>query len=105
MGRFHRRLTNQVFNGVPPKLFWVAEKFECKDGYHTHGLLDYDESQLPTGCDVLPVLDECWQIVSAGRKNGIRYRVQFSKYDPERAAARYCAKYVLKGCADYDFLM
>ena len=26
------------------KLFWVAEKFECKDGYHLHGLLKTNAS-------------------------------------------------------------
>lgn len=102
--RLHERLTTEVFNGVKPVLFWVAEKFEAKDGYHTHGLLDYDLEQIPEGVNIVPLLDMSYQIVSGARKQGRRFHCAFSKYDGARAAGKYCSKYLLKRYADWDLL-
>lgn len=100
------RISSEVIPGNPVQLFWVAEKFECKDGYHTHGLLNYPEDAFPSHCFPAEVLDESFQIVSGARKNGYKkFHCNFSKYDPKKAAARYCSKYLLKRCADWDFIV
>lgn len=106
MERFHDRITKNIFSGEKPKFFWIAEKFECKDGFHTHGLLHYDKSYFPTGCNPVEVLDESYQIVSGARKQTQykKFRVSFSPYDKSRGAGKYCAKYLMKYCADYDWL-
>jgi hypothetical protein len=99
MERFYNRASDKVFDSMPIKLFWVAEKFEVKDGYHTHGLLNYPvkyEEQF----NVMEVLTETFRVVSK-QSNA---RVNLSKYNKKRSAAKYCAKYLLKSCSDYDFL-
>lgn len=101
--RFYDRATSHVFDGTPSKMFWVAEKFEAKDGFHTHGLIDYDSNIFPAG-NGWEVLTETYQITSGARKRGQRFRVQFARYDKKRAAGKYCAKYLLKECADFDML-
>jgi hypothetical protein len=100
--RFHDRAKYKVCNGVL-RTFWVAEKFEVKDGYHIHGLLDYPLEVFPGNNDY-EVLTEVHQIVSAAQKTGQRYRASFLKYDPARSAGRYCSKYLLKRYSDYDLL-
>jgi hypothetical protein len=103
MENFHSRITEKVFDGVAPRFFWVSEKFECKDGYHTHGLLHYDNTALPQGANDMEILTHSFQIVSGAIKQGKRFRVALNKYNGERAAGRYCSKYLLKRYADYDF--
>lgn len=93
--RFYDRLKRLDRSG--PALFWVAERFECKDGYHTHGLL---RSQ----ADFKAIID-AYQITSAAKRHGETFRVQLSAYDATRAAAKYCTDYILKRYGDYDFLL
>ena len=103
-GRFHDRATKRVFRGKAPRLFWVAEKFQAKDGYHTHALLYYDKEIF--GNDLLAELDDCYQVVSAAKQNGnTKFRVQFTNYDKRKAAGKYCSKYLLKKYSDYDLLV
>jgi len=101
--RFYERAVNNVFDGTSSRMFWVAEKFEAKDGFHLHGLIDYNDGIFPAG-NGWEVLSETYQITSGARKKGENFRVQFAKYDSRRAAGKYCAKYLLKECADYDVL-
>lgn len=103
MERFFDRAKRKLPTQSGLTLFWVAEKFECKDGYHLHGLLNYS-LQAITGVEVYDVLNDAYQVTSAAQKAGKRFRVAFNRYDPKRAAAKYCAKYLAKSCADYDFL-
>lgn len=105
MERFHDRISHKVFND-PVRLFWVAERFETKDGYHTHGLLDYNVAEAEQGgWDAMEVMTESYQIVSAARKHDKRYRVSLSRYNASRSAGRYCSKYLLKRYADFDMLI
>ena len=74
--RFINRLRQEVFPSA--KMFWVAEPFETKDGCHTHGVLTYNRDDIPPQADELSLLDESYQIVSAARKKGKRYRASFT---------------------------
>jgi len=101
--RFDNRAKKMVYRGGDSRTFWVAEKYELKDGFHLHGLLNYDTNIFPAE-NGYEVLTETYQIVSGARKSGGHNRVQFSKYNKERSAGMYCAKYLLKGCSDYDIM-
>jgi hypothetical protein len=88
-----RRLMDKVGNRVlreGEKLFWAAERFELgREGYHTHALINTRQS---------PKQVEDW----FSKKYG---RADVTRYDPNRGAAGYVAKYMLKGCIDYDMLV
>jgi len=132
MIRFFDRITTEVFPGEDIKFFYVAEKFECLDSYHTHGLLYYPK--VDRGWNEAKIMTESYQIVSGAKKGLVFYpekyaegvkivsaaeshqidsneakmkkwnRVALTKYNKSRAAGKYCAKYLLKSCADYDML-
>ena len=131
MERVYSNFSTSLFTGNHSYFFWVAEAFECKAGYHTHGLLYYDKMfESPY---LFSDLNEHYQVASGSRssfyeldKNNINksiteknnsylqniintgiqqkrdYRVSFNRYDLHRGAAKYCAKYLLKRYADYD---
>jgi len=85
----------------------VAELFESKDGYHCHGMIDYDtkfDEPGVVGFDVMEVMTESYQIASAARKKGVRHRVAFNRYDKKKAGGRYCAKYMTKAYHDFDMM-
>jgi len=95
MERYFTHTSNLTLN--PQMLFWVAEPFECKDGYHTHGLF-YSDITFKKAV-------EAYQITSAAKRHGNYARIHLSRYNPRKAAARYCAKYLLKRYSDYDLLL
>jgi len=127
-GRFYKNLCTKVFPGCKPKFFWVAERFECKDGYHLHGLLWYSKEWYPEGCNIVEVLDATYQeaagsgffivaLIIPGMFNLVqesdekinpaqihKFRCSFSEYDTKKAGARYCTKYLLKKYSDYEIL-
>jgi hypothetical protein len=94
------------------RLFWVAEKFEVKDGFHAHGLLYMPG--LPDHSQFTRLIDH-WQL-STGNKAISNHAgiIEWDKakwnalnlrhYDKKRGAGGYCAKYVFKNDADYDLL-
>jgi hypothetical protein len=93
------------------RLFWVAEKFECKDGFHAHGLLYVPN---PDETLFLRLIDH-WQLATGNKAIAIeKAKIQWDKekwnalnlkrYDKKRGAGGYCAKYVFKNDADYDLL-
>jgi hypothetical protein len=108
-----RRLMERWYNKFKvdqSRLFWVAEKFECKDGYHGHGLLYLPEPERAVAdlfkIDYFPGLIDQWQWAT-GNKDKDRSKwnaLNLSHYDKKRGAGGYCAKYVFKDDADYDLL-
>ena len=99
-------------------LFWVAEKFECKDGYHAHGLLKISnkfKTLDPDNVFLFQRLIDQWQSATgnkaiANHDGKIEWEksswnaLNLSRYDKKRGAGGYCAKYVFKNDADYDLL-
>lgn len=81
-------------------LFWAAEPFDCKEGYHTHALMQIDES-MP-----FKAVINAYQIAAGNKKvsKDKWCRLQVQAYDPERAAAFYLSKYISKKLADYDII-
>lgn len=105
------------------RIFWVCEKFELKDGFHLHALMDITPNEngrfeiFPqTDTDLFTSLRECYQVAAGSKKDkhtgkfDTYHRVQFKRYNPKQQAGRYCVKYVLKEQgnrieADYDLLI
>ena len=111
-----RRLAERYSNNLPAgsKLFWVAEKFECKDGYHIHGLVELAQSSLKNDPRSFWTMGQYWQLATGNKciqndKDGIRWeiwnQIDNSPYMKGLGAHGYCAKYINKKKADYDFLI
>jgi hypothetical protein len=80
------------------QLFWCAEPFDTREGYHTHGLLKTDE--IITKND----LGKIYQ-VACGNVNVTKdqwHRLQLRNYNNKLGASYYCGKYITKNLADYD---
>lgn len=70
-------------------MFWAAERFELgREGYHMHALIETRQS---------PRQIELWYQKHYGRAD-------VQRYDPNRGAAGYVAKYMTKRVFDYDLL-
>ncbi len=102
MGRLHDRLSSEVSKN---RLFWVAEPFDCKEGYHCHGLLYLQDQQYNERGIDFSLVKTTYEIVSGGKKGGKSMaNTHLSRYNAKKGAARYCGKYLLKTNADYDIL-
>lgn len=106
MENYHRKLKE---NGIFSTMFWVAERFECKDGYHTHALM-----YVPCSEDFIPLARttafESWQKVSvtktqeSTREDGkVFNRADIQKIRPKKGT-HYLCKYVTKPNSDYDLI-
>jgi len=117
-----RRLMERWYEGFKTDeslLFWVAEKFECKDGYHGHGLLKIKNkygSLDPDNVFLFKGLIDHWQLATGNKAisnddGTIEWdrsewnALNLKRYDPKRGAGGYCAKYVFKDNADFDLLI
>lgn len=106
-----RRLSERFHNNLPPKskFFWVAERFECKDGYHIHGLVEASQKS-PFLFDRMR---EGWQTVTGNKcianddgnlKWEIWNQIDLQPYMKGVGAHGYCAAYMMKKHGAYDFL-
>lgn len=113
--RFHKIAARNIGQN---RLFWVAEPFDLKDGYHIHALVKFacerlkNQSTRHQGAKVS--LDwigvrRSWSI-AAGNKSykakgadGVRADIQ--RYIPSYGANYYLGKYMQKEQADYDLLL
>lgn len=117
-----RRLMERWYEGFKTDrsfLFWVAEKFECKDGYHGHGLLIIENKYGhldPDNIFLFKGLIDHWQLATGNKATSnndgtIEWdrsewnALNLKRYDPKRGAGGYCAKYVFKDNADFDLLV
>ena len=120
MGRFHDKMNN--YGGST--LFWVAEPFECKDGYHTHALLKLNDRDLVdekrrivfssvadgTVCSYdikesgFDVVKNTWQYVTRANEQNYN-RIELKRYNAKLGAKHYVGKYILKSRCDYDILI
>ena len=82
-------------------LFWVAEPFDTRQGYHTHALVHFAH---PLGKKMKAALRKAWQIVSKGKGGKENNFTDLKPYDKKLGARFYVSKYMLKKNADYDIL-
>jgi hypothetical protein len=96
MHRFYDMNDFKKLGGI--SLFWAAEPFDTKYGYHTHGLL-----KAPDGVPI-KFLSEIYQVaagnVSLSQANW--HKVDFVPYNNKLGATYYCGKYITRDSADYD---
>lgn len=81
-------------------LFWVAEPFELKEGFHTHGLLSVP-STFKNG-EGFQTLRKAWTKASGSKAGGAR--AQFSPVRSNIEAVRYVTKYTTKTQTDWDIV-
>lgn len=90
-------------------LFWVAEPFDLKDGFHLHGLMDaqnhLDYIHLIRIWQKITGKPKYWDKDENEMRAGKLNRIQLQRYDPLRGARGYCAKYMFKANCDYDILL
>ncbi len=117
--RFHAKLKE---HGFEPILFWVAEKYENKDGYHIHALLKLNRKIEP---HEYIFITELYQIVSGtlslrdllntpkdelGKRTYKKWsRIDLQRYSKGKKGTAYVTKYVMKENnrlhAEYDILI
>lgn len=87
--RIAENVAKYVDAGNTGSMFWAAEKFDVREGYHFHALL-------ATPINAMDIFG--WYFPRYGRCQII------DNTDPERQqqASYYCSKYVTKALADYD---
>lgn len=109
-----RRLAERVISNwkkLDPtiKVFWVAERYKNKAGYHLHGMFAVREDltdklwyqnflnafQRATGV-------EQWQRIDLRRIHEVREGTKSKRKWSEKPSA-YCSKYIVKKSVDYDF--
>lgn len=102
MEKYHSAMN---IKGRDDWMFWVAEKFKLKDGYHLHALI---KTELPWDKDNLWLL---WQDKSVykGQKSKradgkIFNRADIRHRDFNKSAGTYLCKYLLKSTTDFDIL-
>lgn len=102
MEKYHAKMT---IAGRDDWMFWVAEKFKLKDGYHLHALI---KTSLPWDKESLWLL---WQDVSvysgqvSKRSDGkVFNRCDIQKRNFKKRAGSYMCKYLTKSVSDFDFL-
>ena len=118
--RFFDRARKNVFNGAEARMFYVMERYELKDGYHLHGLLNYDITSVMGVPNLPQVLSHTWNVVSGAYGRQMRlyddyngriikprrhFRSSFTRYDAKRSAGKYCSKYLLKRHGEYGILV
>lgn len=81
------------------RLFWVAEPFDAKYGYHIHALIHFVN---PILYDAKELIKKAWQVISKG-KGGKEYNnTVIQPYKSELGANYYVSKYVLRNNSDFD---
>ena len=83
-------------------IFWCAEPFDVKDGYHLHFLLKVEPDTIR-----YKEYYQKWQVVTAMKKykgTAKWARITMERYNPEIGAGGYVTKYITKQGADYDIL-
>jgi hypothetical protein len=95
--RAMHRIHDNLDKMMPCTMFWAAEPFDVKTGYHTHALISTHEHLS------YKALHEMWQKVCGNGRKG-NQRLDISKFDPQRNAGYYLSKYITKRLSDYDYL-
>ena len=96
-----RLFDNLVTNYGICQMFWVAEPFDTKYGYHTHALIKFSELQSKS---MIPLVKKSWQIVSKGRGQKEYNNTIIKPYDKTLGGHFYVAKYLGRYNAEYGFL-
>lgn len=97
MNRMFERVSSRIPN---TQLFWAAEKFDVKDGFHIHSLWSFDEAiwQGDTRSIYKQFVDD-WRTTSNTQKAA----VYSERYKKDHGAHHYISKYITKQITDWDW--
>ncbi len=98
--RLHSFLNTKYGNA---RIFWVAEPFDSRVGYHIHALVSISPSSIVK--DIAEVIKKAWQVVTKGGNGKSYNNTVIRPYDSNLGANYYVSKYMLKNNADYDILL
>lgn len=102
--RYAERLLNSLEKYYPgARLFWVAEPFDLKEGYHLHAIVymgDTIESPEKNTRNII----SAWEAVSGGKGGKKSNYTYLEPYNRNEGGNFYLTKYMLKPNADYDIL-
>ena len=84
------------------RMFWAAEPFDTREGYHTHGLMRIRNDLAVTV--PFKMITEMYQVAAgnADLEKSKWHRIQLRKYNKKLGATYYCGKYITKELSDYD---
>jgi len=85
----------------PAEIFWAAEPFDLKEGYHLHSLVRFtDLTVMDDNKQAYGNLINGWRQIT-GDKSA---RIYSERYQPDKGANYYLAKYMQKNRSDYDYI-
>lgn len=89
-----QELTDKI---APSTVFWVSEKFDCKDGFHLHSLWNFDGAI--SNKTNYELFKEAWK-TAVNNEKAFCYS---ERYERGHGAHTYLSKYITKGITDYDY--
>jgi hypothetical protein len=100
-----QKLHQQLYkNGYPSEIFYVAEPFDTKEGFHLHSLIRFANlEQSENNAGAFNELISTWKVVS-GFKNSRVHAERYKNFHDGGGANFYVGKYMQKSKCDYDFL-
>lgn len=98
--RLHSFLNTNYGNA---RIFWVAEPFDSKVGYHIHALVSINPSSIIK--DMTSVIKKAWQVVTKGSNGKKHNHTIIRPYENNLGANFYVSKYMLREHSDYDILI
>lgn len=91
------RMFDRVNQDNKSAVFWAAEKFDAKDGFHLHTLWTFQNEIYDR--KLYKEFVNNWRVVSKTNKAA----VYSERYQKEFGAHNYLAKYITKAITDYDY--
>jgi len=88
-------------NNYPAEIFWAAEPFDLKEGYHLHSLIRFQD--IECGQDNKPhynALVKGWRQITGDTTA----RIYSERYKQDKGAHYYVGKYISKSRCDYDII-
>lgn len=102
MDKLKNYLDNQ-FTGS--KVFWFAEEFDVKEGYHIHALIQLEKCDQNSLDKNITALKKAWKILSRGDRKSI-LNTHIVQYDKDKGGNFYVSKYINRpNINDYDLLL
>src|SRR4051812_7218681 len=89
-----------ILKPLQPTMFWVAERFKDKSGYHVHAILNLAKESAEVKSYGMKCYSDLWQVVS--RKKKQHSRVGIEVFDRDRRWDSYITKGMWNKSLDYD---
>lgn len=86
MQRLFEKIRSRISN---VRLFWVAERFESKCGYHIHALIYVNPEGKEVSLNCFKCVQNSWKAVSGGRKKNF---AEISRFNGKLGASFYITK-------------